>query len=351
MSILQVGVIGAGVISATAHRDVFNAQRDKIRVVSICDAIPERARSMSESLSTPAEQIHSDHHALLVDPSVDTVLVAVPPYLAGGIAIDALRAGKNVVMEKPMGDTAEDARKVLEAAREASGKFIVAENFFFPPAFARLREIAESNEWPFGHPHLVELRQFWKMSPKTIPQFYHSPWRHDERLTHGYLIEGGCHTVNLLRELFGMPTQILSRMFSVDPQLGRHDTLLAHCLLGGTTPCQLTMTYSMESPDGRTALYFHSKDGTVIANDWEKLVFLSAEGDRTEIPCPMTCRDTHEAVWLHFHDMVFAGARPAFTTEQAYSDVLFMQQLIDEARVDVPSGQAFVSSPRIRSTQ
>lgn len=336
MNSLQIGIIGAGVIARTAHLNAFLAHPDKFQVVAICDRDPEAARQLGEALPRQGGKLYEDYRALLDDPAVSTVLVAVPPFIAASIAIDALRAGKHVVMEKPMGNTGDDARAVLDAARAAAGKFIVAEQFFFTPAFQKLMEMARKGDWPFGPPSLVELQQFWKMTPETIPQFYHSPWRHDKRLTWGYLIEGGCHVVNLLRELFGQPSGIRSRMYSVDSKLGKYDTLLANCLLGGSTPCQLTMTYGIEHPAGRTNTFLHALGGTIIANDWEKIVTVEADGTRQEIACPKTWGDNHEIVWTHFHEMVFEGVPARFAPEQSYGDIAFMQRLIDEAVIDVP---------------
>jgi len=335
MTPLNIGIIGAGVIASIAHRHTFNRNPDKLRVVAICDKDLARAQELASLLA--ADDIATcEHHAeLLANEAVDTVLVAVPPFLASTMACDALAAGKHVLMEKPMGNTGEDAAKVLAAAEHAAGRLMVAENWFWVPSAIRLRERAKVGEWPFGAPELVALHQFWKMTPHTIPQFYYSSWRHDERLTHGYLIEGGCHTVNLIRELFGMPSGILGRMFSIDPALGRRDSLLANCLLAGKTPCQLTMTYGMESPAGRTTLYLHAKEGTVIAHEWDKLTFVPAVGEPTVEDCTSAHADTHEATWMHFYDVIANGAPMAFTPQQSYEDILFMQQLIDAAHDDV----------------
>lgn len=340
MTQLNIGIIGAGVIATIAHRHTFNRHPQKFRVVAICDTDPERSKELASLLEFDDIATYEKHTELLANAKVDTVLVAVPPYLASSMTCDALASGKHVFMEKPMGNTAADAAKVLDAAESSLGRLMVAENWFWVPSAIRLREIARNGDWPFGEPELVALHQFWKMTPHTIPQFYHSPWRHDERLTHGYLIEGGCHTVNLIRELFGMPSGILGRMYSVDPALGRRDSLIANCLLNEKTPCQITMTYGMESPAGRTTLYLHAKEGTVIAHEWDKLTFVPAEGEPTVVPCKTPHADTHEATWMHFHNVIVNDADMALTPQQSYGDILFMQQLIDAARDDVSGGVA-----------
>jgi predicted dehydrogenase len=333
----KVGIIGAGVITSIAHRNVFVRYPGKFEVVGICDTDKERACELGGNLPGEGIAYYTDYTCLLADPEVEVVLVAVPPFLAAGIAVEVLEAGKHLVLEKPMGDTAAEALKVLEASRRSPGKMIVAEQFFFAPAYMELYRIAHENAWPFGPPELVELRVFWKMTPRTIPQFYHSPWRHDRRLKHGYLIEGGCHTVNLLRELFGMPEGIQSRMMSVDPALGQYDTLLANCVLGKTTACQITMTYGIEKPGRRSETLLHSERGTIDASEWEKLTYVSAEGERTEIPCPLEVPDTQHAIWFHFHDLLSGKvARNAFGPDQSYGDIDFMQRLIDAAVTDVP---------------
>ena len=324
---LRIGVIGTGVIVRDYHLGAINHYPDRFKITALCNRNRSKAEEMSALLGG-GPVVFDSHHELLSSPDVDVVLIAVPPFAIEEIACDALRLGKHVFLEKPMGNTADDAGRVLEAARAAKGQFMVAENALFNPVIQKLIGMARHNEWPYGKPNFIQLHQFWKMTPRSIPQFYNSPWRHDERLTYGYLIEGGCHTVNPIREMFGMPTKIRSRLLSADPALGKYDTCLAHCEFADGTLAQITMSYGIKSPDNHMFKLF-ARDGTLFT-EWGALGTIDEDGTNLQ-QVPKAEPSGFHAEWVHFHDIICNGAEHQFTAQQSYDDILFMQMLIDAA--------------------
>ncbi|MEI6033043.1 MAG: Gfo/Idh/MocA family oxidoreductase [Verrucomicrobiae bacterium] len=324
---LRIGIIGTGVIVRDYHLVAIKDYPERFQVTALCNRSRERAEEMSSSLGGGLP-VCTDHRELLASPDVDVVLIAVPPFAIEEIACDALRSGKHVLLEKPMGNTADDAARVLEASRKATGKFMVAENALFHPVTQKLIQMARNKEWPYGKPNFIELHQFWKMTPRSIPQFYNSTWRHDERLTHGYLIEGGCHTVNPIREMFGMPTKIRSRLLSADPALGKFDTCLAHCEFADGTLGQITMSYGIKSPDSHL-FKLYAKDGTLFT-EMGSLGTIDEDGINLQ-SIPKLHPGGFHAEWIHFHDVICHGAKPQFTAQQSFDDILFMQMLIDAA--------------------
>lgn len=337
MKQLKVGVVGAGVIAIDVHVKILFADApEKFKVVAIAD--PDRAAAERGAAAVPNDvRLYASHHEMLAkDDEVELVLVAVPPYHTAPTAIDCLAAGRHVMCEKPMGNTAADALHLLEASRQAEGRLMIAEQFFFIPGYRKLAEIARTGDWPFSPPLLVRLHQFWRMTPKSIPQFYHSPWRHDKRLTHGYLIEGGCHTANPLREAFGMVEPHGAMLLSADPDLGAHDTLIAHGRFESGPAFQITCSYGLRS-HSRQEIELLSPDGSVLVEGGHLLLTdLDRKQTRIETPYPTDHRKPeYRAEWEHFYDVLVNGAEQQFTAEQAYHDILFMQRLIDAAAAPV----------------
>jgi len=254
----------------------------------------------------------------------------VPPFLTAQITTDALRAGKHVLAEKPMANTVAEALRLVRVWRESGCKYMVGEQFFFGRAFERLREMARADDWPFGRPQMVELHQFWKMSPLTIAKYYHSPWRHDKRLTWGYLLEGGCHTANPLREAFGMPRNIQSRLLSVDKALGVADTIIANFDFPRKIACHLVMAYGFKSQSG-SMLEIFAKAGTItLAADYSRLLFAGEDGREWSEDVRDELGSMHRE-WLHFFDVVANDKPLQLTPEQTRDDLVFVQRLIDAA--------------------
>jgi len=330
MPAIRIGLIGAGIITHDTHVPILKRYGRRFRVVAVADVLRPNAERVAAAIGRPGIAIDEDHHRLLARDDVDAVLVAVPPYLSAQITIDALRAGKHVLGEKPMANTVDEARAIVRAWRRTDRVYMVAEQFFFIPAYERLRAIAANGDWPFGKPRMVSLNQYWKMSPYTIAKYYHSAWRHDKRLTWGYLLEGGCHTANPLREAFGMPRRVRSRLLSVDRALGRYDTIIANFDFSSGPACQLTMAYAFRSEAGPIIEVF-AKDGTISIDGGARGLHYTAEDGTKWSETDTGGEDPYTRQWLHFHKVLSGGAPLALTPQQTLDDLVFVQRLIDAA--------------------
>ncbi len=87
---------------------------------------------------------YTDWRALIADPAVEIVHVVTPPGLHAEMAVAALRAGKHVFAEKPLATTDEDARRILEAAREAGRLVGINYVMRYDPLYQLVMEIAQS---------------------------------------------------------------------------------------------------------------------------------------------------------------------------------------------------------------
>jgi len=329
MAAIGLGIIGAGIIVCDTHVPILRKLRRRFRVVAVADTVRASAARVAAMFGGKTA-VHDDYRRLLERREVDAVLIAVPPYVTAGVTLDALRAGKHVLAEKPMANTAEEARRLVRAWRRTDRTYMVAEQFFFIPAFERLREMARTNRWPFGKPRMVELHQFWKMCPHTITKYYHSKWRHDKRLRHGYLLEGGCHTANPIREAFGMPRKVQSRMLSVDKALGRYDTLIANFEFAGGVACHLVMAYGFRS-QARPILEVFAKDGTLTIEGGSPGIRFTAEDGTEWFEALPEEPDCYEREWVHFCDVVAKGQPLLVSPEQTRDDLVFVERLMDAA--------------------
>ena len=114
---LRVGVLGCGPISQAAHFEACRKARNA-ELYAICD-VAEDLLARVAAIHTP-RQAYSDYDAMLADPNVDAVIVAIADQFHVPMAIKALSAGKHVLVEKPMGVSVEECEGLRDAA-EASG--------------------------------------------------------------------------------------------------------------------------------------------------------------------------------------------------------------------------------------
>lgn len=112
--VIQVGLIGLGNISR-GHIQWLMGAEDKVKIVAVCDIYKPRLE-WGRKL-TGARGYH-DYRDLLADPNVDAVFVLTPDHWHARMSIDAMRAGKDVDVEKPMSLTIAEAREMVRVAGE-----------------------------------------------------------------------------------------------------------------------------------------------------------------------------------------------------------------------------------------
>ena len=139
----NLGFIGCGELMCTQH--IQNAHKSPLLAVhTLCDIDEERLRLVAGRY--PPRRVTTDYRALLADPEVELVVIAMDPALHVRFALEALEAGKHVYVEKPLGESPAEARRVARRARRA-GRFVaVGFNRRFAPAYRELRPLLAGRE-------------------------------------------------------------------------------------------------------------------------------------------------------------------------------------------------------------
>ena len=154
------------------------------------------------------ERAHADWWEMLADPAIQLVDNCGPNNIHAEVSIAALDAGKHVLCEKPMGRNAAESRQMLDAARRADGKHMVAFNYRFVPAVRKARLLMEQGALGQIHHFRARYCQDWLADPE-FPRV----WRLQQALSgSGVLGDLGSHIVDLARFLVGEPTVVNARL-------------------------------------------------------------------------------------------------------------------------------------------
>jgi predicted dehydrogenase len=135
----NVAVIGAGAIGRD-HLASFR-EHPAARLVAIAEVSPERGREAAEKFGIT--DLETDYRRLLARPDIDVVSIALPNYLHGQVALDSLKAGKHVMLDKPMTTNAADATKLVAEARKQGVLLMVGQNFRFSAETQTAKEMIE----------------------------------------------------------------------------------------------------------------------------------------------------------------------------------------------------------------
>jgi len=133
---LRIGVLGCGPIAQAAHFDACRKARNA-ELYAICD-VADDLRARMAAVHQP-RAVYRDDDAMLADPQVEAVIVAIADPFHVDAALKAIAAGKHVLVEKPMGTTVESCRALRDRAERTGLVVQVGNNRRFDPgiAFAR----------------------------------------------------------------------------------------------------------------------------------------------------------------------------------------------------------------------
>jgi len=143
-STVGVGVIGYGYWGPNLVRNFSEAQA--CRVVSVADTRAERRAAVQ--LKHSSVRTVADYHDLIADPAVDAVAIATPVSAHFDMAMEALRAGKHVWVEKPITTTSAEAAALIDEAARRRLVLHVDHTFVYTGAVRKMRELVSTT---LGH--------------------------------------------------------------------------------------------------------------------------------------------------------------------------------------------------------
>jgi predicted dehydrogenase len=185
----------ASALAAAAHSEI----------VAVCDIRQESAQSLAQEYGV--EQVFTDLDRALERSSADAVYVATPVYLHVPHAVRALQAGYHVLVEKPLGLSADDCKPALIAARQSSKVAGCSYYRRLFPAYQHAQRMIEDAE--FGQVVLVRMTYLAWFDPRTDDPKH---WRVVRaRSGGGPLSDMGTHMFDVLIGLLGMPASVTAQ--------------------------------------------------------------------------------------------------------------------------------------------
>jgi len=184
---IRMGICGAGNIVHT-HCNTL-ARFNNMEIMAVSSRSKEQAHAVASQYHI--KDAFNDHRYVTEHPDVDIVLVTCPNYQHFELSMQAIEAGKHVIVEKPLAMNIEQALMMIEAAEKAGVMLLYAENLPFAPKFMKLTEMAEQGA--FGEIYM--LRQIERHAGP------HSPWFFQKECAGGgVLMDLGCHSISVLLE-------------------------------------------------------------------------------------------------------------------------------------------------------
>ena len=195
-----VGVVGYGPFGAMGYLHGLAAtETDGLALVAAADSVSERL--VAARADFPDLVGHDSADALAADPAVDIAIIATPPVLHAELALALLRAGKHVVIEKPMCLRREDADAIIATAAEHDRVVTVHQSRRWDRDWLALRHLVDNGE--IGDVFNAET---------FVGGFEHPcrAWHSEESISGGAIYDWGSHHVDWILQLYGSsPSRVL----------------------------------------------------------------------------------------------------------------------------------------------
>lgn len=312
---LKIGIIGAGMVVQGAHVKAFQS-RDDVEVVAVADPAERNRKAVGEKLGCAA--LYEDFRRVL-DSDVDAVDVCLPHFVREEVVLAAFDAGKDVLLEKPIATTVEEADRLIEAAKAAGRQFHVSLNQRFYPPHRKLKEIIESGE--YGKPYLA-LAQL--VGDELARMNDAKSWKGSWKLAGGgALIDTGTHIMDLVLWWFGKPRTVSCQWgrFVVGPE-DKADDNVAVTLGYKSMLADVVVSYSCKTDPWRETKQIYFPEASIhitmapenpilIGKDRQPPVPIPAE------PMPSWWDGSVVASVNHFLDCFAGKAQPVYGPEAA----------------------------------
>lgn len=252
---MQFALIGCGVIAVT-HALALRTLPEQT-LYGCCDIVNQKADNFANTYKVP--HIFYDYHQVLQDDKVDVVCVCTPSDLHGDIAIEAMRAGKAVVCEKPMEITTEKAQEIVDAARQTGAKVqCIFQRRLLPAAIATRKAIAEGR---LGRICLAEA----DLKYYRDQAYYDSAgWRN---VCGGAMLNQGVHGIDLILWMLNEPIKTVSGYVETLVRCtGVDDTAAAVLTMQSGALCVIKNT-TLAYPEFPTGFCIHGEKGTIAFDD------------------------------------------------------------------------------------
>jgi predicted dehydrogenase len=185
---LRVVLVGSGFIASQKHLPAWKRLKNAVQVTAICDLDRRRSEEVARQFGVP--KVYEDLAAMLEREQPDVVDICTPPRTHAPLALQALKAGSHVLIEKPMAMNVQECDEIIAAAQRAKRQVCVAHSDLFYPAFLELRRLVQQGT-------IGEFRGMRLLLSTPVSYMTAQPdhWAH--KLPGGVVGETGPHAVYL----------------------------------------------------------------------------------------------------------------------------------------------------------
>ena len=324
---MKFAVVGAGVIGTT-HVRLITSLPGQAELVAVVDVEADRAAALSgEYGGDPMTELEK----ACARPDIDAVSICLPSGMHADAAITALRAGKHVIVEKPIDVTLAAADRLIDAEQETGLTVAVISQRRFQPAPVFVHQAVADGRFGRITTGIAESA-FWRSQ-----EYYDSGgWRGTVELDGGgALMNQGIHVVDLLLWMLGKPVEVQAYSgLLAHERIDVEDTVAATVRFSSGAIGSIVATTSAY-PGRPVRLSVYGDRGSAVIEDDDLVAFDTAD-DQPSAELGGSVADAHRDQYVDFIEAVRDGRPPAIGTRDARRALEVVLGVYESARTGGP---------------
>ncbi len=319
---VKLGIIGTGIAARELHLPALKNLKDKFEIAMVCNRTEPKAKDFSRMVGGVPYVL--DYRELLVSRDVDAVDIILPVEMNMIVTRDSLDAGKHVIVEKPLAANLHDAESMTTFVDKYNLVMMVAENYRYNQVYRRIGQFIHDGE--IGTAYSVFWNQFTAMG--TDNKYAKTAWRINHQYPGGFVTDAGVHNIAVLRDLFGEVSSGIAFNRSVNPAIGRMDSMSFQFVFENGANGIFNSYFSARGMNENRLVVLGTK-GTIVLEG--KIITLRRQGEE-EVKEVIETDGGYTGQLEDFFECIANGKEPVSTFVEAYRDFRTIVLAIDSAK-------------------
>ena len=344
MAKIKAAIIGTGLIAGKKHIPAFLKHKNKVELVALCDVNKEAAEKVAGKFGIP--KIYTDIAEMIEKEKPDLVDICTPPQTHVRLAVEAMKMGRNVLIEKPMALTVAECDEIVEAKGKYGVKVCVGHSDLFYYPFMEARELVAKGA-------IGEFRgmRIFLSTPTNYMTSQEGHWAH--RLPGGVIGESGPHIVYMTLAFINPVRRVsVDAMKILDYPWSLYDDYRIN-LIGDKAISSVTMSYTTDQWAARVdilgskGILMLDLEGMYLLNNRRETlkpasVALSCLSESGQIVQNLLSKgmklatgrydNTHDIIVERFVDSIANGTETPVTAEEGREAVRVMNMIVDKLK-------------------
>lgn len=268
------GIIGCGSVTEVKSGPAFSKVHGS-KLVAVMRRDAAKAADYAKRHNVP--KFYSNAFDLINDKNVDAVYIATPPGSHMEYALEVIRAGKPVYIEKPMALNYEECCIINEAAEKNNIPVFVAYYRRALPGFVMVKKMIEDGD--IGKVRLIQMQLFKSPSEEETNGIL--PWRVMPEISGGgHFFDLACHQLDYFDYLFGPVQQVKSMVFNHGGLYSAEDFVAAEFLFPDNIVATGTWSFSFSADSNRDSIEILGEKGSIKFStfSFEPIILTNSEG-------------------------------------------------------------------------